>query len=543
MVISRLLIDGQNFTDYIIEGTDFVIEIAKDSTNNVVGYTVSSPIPVESVAYFYLYDIFVNVCANGKTKLDVIVELACCDLTFAFEANINTIEFDLTNCYAGVVLVQVTDAIKLYEELRKAVWWQSESFKLLKHPKLKYISEPNWWRQFIGGDFDNSKWHFFWNTPLAYTIFVHNIETLNNKKFKSESVFDLYTEYKRMGITMSTFREGHNVDSSPQGPWLDEMAPVQTTLELLKSLEDVFNATFEITNEGVRFERKDWWRENAILLMDIEQQIQGGRIEDAITLTADTETNYAYGKFEYAEDDVDQENRKVKWLFSDFIEWNPDGDTNRRGERSVQVDFTPLHVVGDVPFAESLINRDDFGNVISYDSNDIRWRIWGDLTNPSSYDIDNDMAWTKDGISSRQKLVILEEEWASTPRQHHFAETEYIYPDPTNPVELPWIAVTPVDARMKRVNWNLSFREDERDGLYQRFHIIDDTRNTVRYNITEFKWYPREDFCYAVTLIIKYGLRIAMRTAFGLANPESIEINFDETSITFKGNTIEKTCL
>jgi hypothetical protein len=236
MTIESLTIDGLDFTLDLTSRDDFSIEITRDQASYVVNLGLTNELTFVGLAYQYLLNKFFTDCTGIGTSSIVRITSDCCELELVFELKGDNINFDGSECEAGVTLLTISEALKKFNKLRSRTWWQNDFTRKSHHNKIKYIDKPNFWQRVTGEsrDWGKSKYHSFHICPLMHPIIEYNAG-LVGLEFQSQSIFDQYGEYKQLGLVLSQFREGRPVQEdglSLDVNWRDSLAPVETTIEL-----------------------------------------------------------------------------------------------------------------------------------------------------------------------------------------------------------------------------------------------------------------------------------------------------------------------
>jgi len=560
MTIAEFVIDGKSYVSDIREGGgDFIIQVSRDSASKTVNLGLTSSIDIIGDAYNHLYNKYYPDCQGLGAKGEAVIVPNCCDgKQFKFELSGDNILFNPIECKATVSLVTISDALKKYNALRNRTWWQNDFVRNGVHPKIKYFIDPNFWHRLTGGlpttDFGDSRHFGYHITPYIYPILVHNAQQAG-LTFRSDTIFDLYPEYKKLGITMSQFKEGLDVDNDPKDGspnWDDARAPIETTMELLNNLAGLFNADTEITSSELRFERDDWWQTNNASLFDLTTEIARKTISGFSGFQPDLASNYAFGRFEYQADSVDHSSRRAKWLFSDIVEWNQLGDPSLKGSLDVTVPYSNLHTIADQAYYENIRDKGESATAMR--------RIWQDINednNGVNFVGDEVAMYMTSGMTQAPKVLLVSDDTDF--------QGQGIWPDPIdqfghvppkfrfvpfgfdlygNVVDISKLPISPKSARPIRIAnvcQELSFRQTLTKGLYQRFYAIEQTTNRRCYNIGEITYYP-DDFCEVVDFIFQNGMRTSVQTEFGVALADSININFTKKNISFRNLKVCRIC-
>lgn len=496
----KVTLDDVDITADVLAGDQFSIELSRDETTKTVVFALTSDLELTGDAYQTLVAKFIPNCFSCNNKLSIKIIPDCCDIELEFELLVEGVSFDFINCTVRVTALQQTGATKAFKYLDSHVWWKDGDGRLITDdivsPKVVYFRDPTWWQTFTGifRNWGNTKYHFYHPCPIAYDVLRWNAGRVG-LTFKSESIFLAFQEYRFMSLMYAQNRTGPNVGENYN--FIADNWPIETPLELLDNLSLVFNADFRIFNNELRFETFQWYEMNAFVIEDFQTLIDENRILEFGGASVDASKNSAYGRFEYENDSIDTFCNRNHWYYSDFIEWNPTGMNEcLRGELSNGIQYGPTLIIGDHAYNEMIR---DFNSSDDYE--DIR------SDNPDG------KLFMNDGSAQWPKLIIVPVNWQST---------GYVTPmNRTNP------------AGELETGWQLSFREDEPDGLYNRFHAYRDPARTSTINLGDIKYSP-ENFCLAVDIVKDRGIEIALSTQWGKGIPESIELNFGEQTITMK---------
>lgn len=561
MTVVEFVIDGVSYASDVRQGQgDFIIEVSRDTSSKTVNLGLTSEITLIGDAYRYLYNKFFKDCTGLGATSEVTVAANCCDgKQFNFELSGQNVVFDQIQCQATISLVTISDALKKYNVLRSKAWWQNDFVRNGTHPKIKYFHDPNFWHRLTGGlpttDFGNARHFSYHITPYMYPILVNNAQQAG-LNFVSETIFDLYPEYQKLGITMSQYKEGLDVDNDPKDGspnWDDARAPIETTMELLDNLAGLFNADAEITSTELRFERNDWWRKNSSILLDLTTELERGTISGYSGFEPDLAANYAFGRFEYEDDTVDHSSRRAKWLFSDIVEWNELNDPSLKGSFNVTVPYSNLHTIADQAYWENVRDKGESAAAMR--------RIWDDINstqNGANFVGDEVAMYMTSGQTSSPKVLIISDD--------SDFQGQGIWPDPIERfghippkfrfmpfgsdiygqgIDISKLPIGPNDARPIRIAnvcSELSFREELENGLYQRFYAIESTTKRRCYSIGEITYSP-DNFCQVVDFVLANGMRTSIRTEFGVALASSININFTKKNISFTNLKVCRNCV
>lgn len=503
----ELYIDDQDFTAFLRSGDDFTLSIRRDTSNGATSFVISSALVFDANAFFYLENKFFGSTDCTSEESEVRVILPCCGgVSYKFLINSETIELNPSECTARVNLIQFSPANKAFDFLRSKPWWgdrmyEDNDFTRERHTPVEYCEPLTFWNKIanvltfglISKDGCTGEYH---PTPRVQRILEWNAERAG-LVYRSASITGTYPEYWRMGLLIAQNRSG--LGQTQNGRWIWDNAPIMTTVQLLELINPVFNAQFSIGNGELRWETQKYWDENTVALFDLEQEIDRGGVETGPTFRYSTQRNKAYGRFEYGQDATDNEGNRARPYHNDIVEWNPDGRTCLKGEydNSVQLS-TPL-------FSHS---KEWADMVCAYKNRNNRRAQW---------DIRPGRLILTNGMSSNLKLLGFEIDGIADYTILKKNARNYGCDDRT----------------VWDYNFPLTFRENEPDGLYQRFHAYSDPRNRKQIDIADVQW-NSPDFCAVLSKLGTTGLNVGFTTPYGCAKAESLDLNFTAGTITFK---------
>lgn len=497
----QVIIDGKDFTGDVLSDQAFSIEITRDAATGTVVYALTSDLSLTGEAYNYLRSRFVPSCFSCEEKISLIIVPNCCGISLKFELLAEGIVLDYMACSVTITGLQLSEAAKAFKYLESNVWWQDKDGNLIVEdftfPEVVYFKEPNFWQRLtmIFRNFNNSRYHYYHVCPFLLNILEWNAQKAG-LTFDSTSIFQAYPEYRRTSILYGENREGPNVRNNYS--FIRENFPIETPLQLMDRLRPVFNADFRILGTALKFETLDYWEDNAFILADFQELIDNDQMIGETKVQVDATENAAYGRFEYSNETIDTGCNRMHYEFSDLIEWNPSGlNECLRGEFSNVVEFSPVHVIGDRAYWR--LRSDENLSVMS--------RIANQNSNAKLY--------MTTGTCSFPKLLVMPSNWQA---QAGFGNTpEMKYDSEGN----------------RRTCWQLSFVENEEEGLYQRFHKRRDPAKKSAIELGDITYQP-ESFCETVQLVQKYGVEVAISTPWGKGIPTGVELDFGNQTVTLK---------
>lgn len=497
-------IDDQDFTKSLRTTGDFELTVRRDATHGATSYVFSSALTFDKDGFNYLANNFFGgpSCVNNESK--VVISLNCPKpRSFEFLINTETIRIDPIGCVAEINLLQYSASNQAFDLLRRNPFWgtkvgEDNSFTLDKHPIIGYCEPINLWNKIVNvltlglikSDGCSNEYH---RTPRINRIMEFNADRAG-LTWRSDTVFSLDL-YKNCSLLMAQNRSGFS--ESEVGTWIWDNAPLITVVDLLDLLKPVFNAEYSIGGGEMRFETVRYWNERVQPFFDLNSEYAAGRIETAPFIQYSTDRNRAYGRFEYAQDASDVEGNRSRPFYNDFIEWNPAGLTCLKGEKRVQLEFsTPLISFSEqwVDMVESFTNRNNRN---------------------AQYGIPVGLLILEKGMSSQLKLINYDQVLNLT----SFISRKNLRDHPSG-------------QKILDFNYQMSFRENEPQGLYKQFYEYSAPTQRREIDIDAVTWRP-PDIGFVLDALNQTGLNVGFITSFGCAKAEELRINLTAGTVTF----------
>lgn len=137
--------------------------------------------------------------------------------------------------------------------------------------------------------------------------------------FQSHIFTDSNSDYYNSVYMYSPTTPGLGVDDF-NTYWMEENTPLESTIQFLDKLCEVFNGDYSINNGVLRFERKDWF-DNLTPWLDLNTLPSEEIISECYSFNGDKK--YAYANLRYSEDGYDAVGQEAMGFhFSDIVEWN-----------------------------------------------------------------------------------------------------------------------------------------------------------------------------------------------------------------------------
>lgn len=552
----KIYLNNILFTDIANDGLTESIEL--NSEDGSIEYGVSSTFTTTgSHSYNYIYDFFFkNLCDSLHKEIDArIVFENKCKLEENYKLRIDGIRLCEEDCKIEFNLIHVPKDEEQYLCLKNQVsYGKSKDFKDFissRSFKIPYCQDMTMITyllmyiyqitiktivtilQFIcagldtiglGGGLCNlldrlenaitgcNKYH---TAALLSDVYEYNAK-LCGLEFKS-SIFQDNEVYKCTAIETAISGEGYYIhqcnDSDKQ--WNESNAENLNLLQLSKIFSVPFNAEFRIIDGKLCFERRDYFYNISKPILNLESEYKNGRIEQCPEISIDQSKVCAYLKLQFTEDGFDLIGNKLKNEYNEIIEWNPTGNKNTKGECLKTFQLGMSAFLNDQRVEINFENR-----ALAY------MRQSNGIIGTGTCDFKH---WQviQDGQFSEIKLLIVDKINTLTCSSCKFYST---IRKKIGSVKDIFIAFGDVDV----YSYNDPLKGQ---ALYDNFHYIDDPKNNMIdiVELGDIKWTPT-DFCDAVQFIRKNGLLSAIESdRFGKSIPTSIEINYDECTISFKG--------
>lgn len=499
----------------------------------------------------YLSSVFFTPdCTGQQAEVDCKVYIDCCERWFDFVITYEGVEWCEADCTVSVDLQRSTDETEAYRYLSDTIFWQNGFVDAFTHPKIYYCNQPGFLQFAL-----ISLFGIIGPIIVLLTILVDIVKAIcevvsfgfgrcDLGAIEDVSVCSLFEiiggcgryapsplikdilefNASQAGITLesSIFQEQPYSNTAlfqlqyergiGSGNWIEDNAANLTTIQLLNQLKDVFNLDYRITDGKLIVEREDYFTEIAT---DI------GVVSECVTFLQDNAC--AYGDYAYTEDPVDQQGNRLRSNYDDVIEFNEDAEMWKKGVCEVKARFGRARFMfdqrgfdrpddvpgGDVePFlGDNFIDRFRRTNILNIAGcrDDRRER---DLV------ISNNRA----GLL---KLIVLEEGFN---REDAFAIRKQI--GSRNGLTF-WA-----------YNYPMYFAEDEPEGLYHRFHIIDNPNNGGRV-IYEMSEAELTFSCDLINIIEGASAGYRVQTSLGPGIAETVEVDFGAKTIKAKNIKIK----
>lgn len=306
--------------------------------------------------------------------------------------------------------------------------------------------------------------------------------------------------------------------------WIDDDRPINSGSQFLDRLKLVFNADWQIINNVLVFERKDYFKQYYGFWIDFTDETKYDIIGDGYCISwLDTDVP-SYLNISYATDTVEIEGQRRMPNYHAIVEWNPDHNTVQKGEKKVVFDFGSASFADGSDFFAPMRNDGVKGYLNLFGADSIPEDTLLLSQDTCQYDklliIDNgtflngelqdpEMEHVK--IRKWPRTIYDNELPDSVTRQNEYG-THDIFPDPN------------------QYNYPMQINPRFPNNLYTNFHYIDEPWQTV------YKQKSVEVTVLAnCDMITTATARQAVNTPYGEMQVDKLEINFRHRTIKITG--------
>lgn len=512
--MNTIKIDGIDFS----KSCEFKYRLKYDSTTDGVD-TVKYVDKVRATgeAFDFLYKVYFKNKSIDKV-FNVKMQSACC--SFEHELKLDYRGVTLGDCY--IDFTPISKVSGKHDQLKKTIWYQNGFKDENKNYNVPYCSGfgfmqvvimiiyflvlkpivtiinalPNWLTGGVGNALDEleKKVHGCGYFHVAYSpreVFEFHCNKLGLKF--SSSIFQT-SKYKDILFVPCNSGKGFAkndgfVNFDPAN------APAYTVLQLLEIFKPIFNAKYWIEDSTLYFERKDAYENVQDVVLNLDTQ----KVKGELTFEYSKDSGYAYGRFEYNVDSLDQEGGDLSDLYNDIVEWNSPPAEWQKGSLDIQLrDFSPatyMRALGSSGFVDGL-----------------RYKLTGST---------RDMVLSN-GLSSQMKLIMGDIEGSfegkirmASKRKPIPGTNKYLY------------------------DYDLYFNEKSVEELYNNFYAIEDPRTYIYLESSGFEFIP-ENFCIFVEMIDEKGLRLGIRKGDMVGLADGMEVDFENGIV--KVNSVRWRC-
>lgn len=490
---------------------------------------------------------FTGNCSDQSSIVTADVYLDCCSTWLNFSITYEGVTYCPVDCESNIDLQRITDASKAYQYLNNNIYWKNGFIDAFVHPKVHYCNQPGivqFWmlalfpvfvtlitaiqiivgvvktvceivtlsfgRCDLGGAEDISVCSLFEiiggcgrfaPSPLVREILEFNAGQAG-LRFQS-SIFQT-DPYQNTVLFQLQYEKGATGNTN----WQEENAANLTTIQLLERLVSVYALDYRILNGALVVEPEGYFDNLGLSLGEVSTCFQFIQEEAC-----------AYGRFEYADDQADQQSNRMSSNYDDIIEWNPENADWKRGECTVTNTFGRARFMFDQRGADKPDDVPGGDNEPFLGDNFIdRFRATNTFNVFGCRDDrrERDLVITNDR-ASQLKLLVLEPGFN---RQDAFTVRKSY------------------EQGFFAYNFPMYYAENEPEGLYNNFHQDKDPNNGGRY-IYEADDAEIPFTCDLFTRIVPEESGYKVDTDLGEATAETVEVNPEDGTITVKGLKIK----
>lgn len=306
-------------------------------------------------------------------------------------------------------------------------------------------------------------------------------------QFQSSILNDASSPYYNTVLFAAQTKKGRKFNSTDY-TIIDENKPIETVETLMQNyLKPMFNAEFQIVNNVLVFERKDFFQSTSTWI-DVEQLLNDGKINNnEICFNWIDKERWAFGDYQYSKDFIEYVGNEAILRFNDIVEWNIPYNPGQKGSREILLQVAPSRHRKD---GIDLTVFDFFQNLLGGIVN----LIWNNVF--SDYD---QTLLTNHHMAGYYKFMIYDTNSGTAGLVKHNYSNSFCggYPNGTLPDQ--------------RFNYPFWFDANFKNNLYSLFHYIDDPRlpGTTQFDFKftfEFDCQTYKDFNFAKTIrLIKNG--------------------------------------
>ena len=500
---TQIIIDGTDYTGQVGGLESLVISFQKDDSTKTVNTVVSSTLVFYDDAYNYLLNRFFDEpeSKNKESKVQLITD--CCDDDYFLLLRGDALTVCFADCRIEGQLVERSSDLEAFNSIRNTVTSESVITGQVSVPQLEVCIDVGFvnialftiLRIFEIIVIILNTITFGLLNDLVSSIANYESEILGCNIFKNAyNVRDVLTVCASgSGLTFESsifdntpYNNLHYVDTNQTFNFL-------TCQQFVDVIAIPFNADYQIRNGVLYFERKDFFLESVVQLVNVEEAYSQGLADSAPCYIYTPENENALGRFEYSSDGQDNRANDILDLTNDIVEWNAQQYPNRSGEFTRTIPFSPARFTRDRNSNATLDNNRPSGVLIMSDP----------ISQFPKLVIGNAVGQGLNTFLKPQKRA----------RNNQSGRFDYTY----------------------QMWFDAALDEPE---LYQQFHFIDDP------NVTPLQPYELVDFTFAascdqIQLVRDNGVDVFVSTRLGKGRPQQVDINYDLKTITVRGVKIE----
>ncbi|MGV6816105.1 MAG: hypothetical protein ACWA44_02410 [Thiotrichales bacterium] len=569
--MDKVLIDGVEVTAEGIE--QFTPQYGLDADSRTYTYSIGSPLIVRGDEAQILVSTFFSDCEGQQRSLPLRIYKECCGLWFDYVIKYEGTTYCESDCSVEFTPVRVTETTECFNYLNSTIYWKNGFIEAFDHPQIWYCNQPGFIQKALF---------------LVAPIIIFILEVINTIIDVIEGICEVVTlSFGNCEIDRPDFLNSCNFIQYLTGcgrkvpsPLLREIFEYHATQCGLTFQSSVFQsapynntALFQIQYERGRFNPVNWINANGgnltviqILdrlgeggLMNLDYRIINGALVverkdyfDALydniadisgleyCMTFKDNNACSYGRYSYTDDALDQEANKAIEYTDDIIEFNPENADWKRGECTISAPFGRArfmfdHITGnddDAFFSDYAVDSIRSGNLAINIFNPAAGLIATFVARSCGFNVRRfrDLIVHNDQ-ASQFKLLVLEDGFDR--------EDAKVIRQPITGVQFQ------KPGTFHWYNYPMSFREfmpdgttPFNDGLYGRFHAIDNPNNVNR-EMFEIPSVEIPYTCAMARTVHNTQTGICISTPRGKGVPETAEIDF-ERQVVALSNVVVK---
>lgn len=304
--------------------------------------------------------------------------------------------------------------------------------------------------------------------------------------FQSSILNNSTSPYFNTVLFSSQVKKGRAFDST-NFTLIDDNKPVETIETLMNQyLKPMFNAEFQIVNNVLVFERKDYFLSTSTWI-DTEQLLNNSQIiNNEICFSWIDKERWAFGNYQYSSDFMDYVGNEALTRFNDIVEWNSPYNPAQKGSREVTLMVSPSrHRKDGIDSTVYDFFQTFLGGIVNF--------VWSGIFS----DYDQTLLMNQHS-SGNYKFMIYDTSSGNNGIIKHDYSNAFCGGDPGA-------------APDERFNYPFWFLEGHSNNLYSLFHYIDDPRlpGTTQFEFNfqfQFDCQTYNDFNFSKTIrLVKNG--------------------------------------
>lgn len=546
--MNRIKLDGK---EYGAKGLDaLTLTYGLDEGTKSVGYVTADSITITGDGYKYLKSkFFSGQCSDQATEVKVDLYLSCCSRWYDFTITYKGLQYCPEDCEITVGLQRINAQTDALHYLKNTIYWKNGFIDAFEHPKIYYCNQPGFIQIVL-------LLMFFVLLPIIIAIQVIvdvvkgvcEVVTLSFGECDLGDAEDINvcTIYEYIGgcgryqpsplirnilefhassagltFQSSIFQQSVHKNAvlfqaqyesgirAADVSWIEENGANLTPIQLLDRLKDPYALDYQIIGNALVVERQDYFK---TLLTNI------GTVTGCFEF--DPVQPCAYGDYKYVDDALDNQGNRLRSNYDDIVEFNAEGAEWKSGSCDITAQF------GRARFMYDQRGKDKPDDVPGGDSETILGDNFID-------DFRSTNAFNAFGCGDDRRFndLIL--------HNHQASQLKILVLEDGFDREDAKTIKRDIGGGFYAYNYPMYFREDEPQGLYQTFRIIDNPnqsgRITYAIDQAELPW-----SCELLDKLESAATGYSVTTELGEAEVETVDVNVEEKTITAKN--IKITC-